>query len=104
MDQFVVLIKRVSTAPSATIADLDDYPFPRGDDPGRFAGMRAQAMRIHKETPYAVVSGISGVVYEICWYLRGLENLFIDMMERPEILEALLDRTLAAMRSTLAPG
>ncbi len=34
------------------------------------------------------------MVYEICWYLRGLEQWFVDMMERPEFCEALLDRTL----------
>ena len=42
----------------------------------------------------AVVSGISGVVYEICWYLRGLERWFMDLLTQPEFCEALLDRTL----------
>ena len=78
----------------ASIGDLRDYPFPRGHDPGRFAGLRERALRIRKETPYAVVSGISGVVYEICWYLRGLEQWFIDMRTQPAFCEALLDCTL----------
>ena len=46
------------------------------------------------ETPYAVVSGISGVVYEICWYMRGLENWFTDMMTNPAFCETLIDQTL----------
>jgi uroporphyrinogen decarboxylase len=33
-------------------------------------------------------------VYEICWYLRGLERWFMDMLEQPEFCEALLDQTL----------
>jgi uroporphyrinogen decarboxylase len=78
----------------ATIDDLRGYPFPKGGDPGRFAGLRQQAMEIRKHTPYAVVSGISGVVYEICWYLRGLEQWFVDMLTQAEFCEALLDRTL----------
>ncbi len=78
----------------ATLADLKDYPFPNGGDPGRFQGLRDQALRLRNETPYAVVSGISGVVYEICWYMRGLERWFMDMLEQPEFCEALLDRTL----------
>jgi len=78
----------------ATIGDVWAHPFPRGDDPGRFAGLRDRALAIRKETPYAVVSGISGVVYEICWYLRGLEQWFIDTLTQPEFCEALLDRTL----------
>jgi uroporphyrinogen decarboxylase len=78
----------------ATIDDLAAYPWPRGDDPGRFAGLRDRALRLRQETPYAVVSGISGVVYEICWYMRGLERWFMDTLERPEFCEALLDQTL----------
>ena len=78
----------------ATLDDLCGYPFPKGDDPGRFAGLRQRALELRRDTPYAVVSGISGVVYEICWYLRGLEQWFIDMLTQPEFCEALLDRTL----------
>jgi len=78
----------------ATIKDLQEYPFPKGDDPSRFVGLREEALRIRRETPYAVVSGISGVVYETCWYLRGLERWFMDMIEQPEFCVALLDRTL----------
>jgi uroporphyrinogen decarboxylase len=79
---------------AATIDDLADYPWPRGGDPGRFAGLRERALQLRQETPYAVVSGISGVVYEICWYMRGLEQWFMDMLERPDFCEAILDRTL----------
>ena len=78
----------------ASIEQLRDYPFPKGDDPGRFEGLRQRAQTLRNETPYAVVSGISGVVYEICWYMRGLEQWFIDMLTQPEFCEALLDRTL----------
>jgi uroporphyrinogen decarboxylase len=78
----------------ATINDIKAYPFPRGDDPGRFAGLRDQALAIRNNTPYACVSGISGVVYEICWYMRGLEQWFCDMLTQPEFCEALIDQTL----------
>jgi len=78
----------------ATLEDLADYPFPKGDDPSRFAALRERALAIRNDTPYAVVSGISGVVYEICWYMRGLQQWFIDMLTQPEFCEALLDQTL----------
>ena len=86
----------ISHSPLAgmTIRQIRDYPFPKGDDPSRFDGLRDRAMRIRNQTPYPVISGISGVVYEICWYMRGLENLFIDMIEQPAVLEAIIDRTL----------
>ncbi|MDD3469085.1 MAG: uroporphyrinogen decarboxylase family protein [Thermoguttaceae bacterium] len=79
---------------TVTLADVANYPWPKGDDPGRFAGLRERALKIRNETPYAVVSGISGVVYETCWYLRGLPRWFQDMIEQPEFCEAMLDQTL----------
>ncbi len=78
----------------ATVDEIRAWPFPKGDDAGRFACLRERAMELRRHTPYAVVSGISGVVYETCWYLRGLEQWFTDMLTQPQICEALLDRTL----------
>jgi uroporphyrinogen decarboxylase len=79
----------------AGIRDLADYPFPLGGDPTRFTGVRDKALELRRETPYAISTGIGGVVYEICWYMRGLERWFMDMMDSPAFCEALLDRTLA---------
>ena len=78
----------------ANIDDLAGYSWPQGDDPSRFTGLREKVLTLRNETPYAVVSGISGVVYEICWYMRGLEQWFMDMLEQPEFCEAMLDHTL----------
>ena len=77
-----------------TVEDIADYPFPRGDDPTRFTGVREQALRLRDETPYAICTGISGVVYEFCWYMRGLERWFLDTIENPEFCDALLDQIL----------
>ncbi len=79
----------------ATVADLAGYPFPVGNDPTRFTGVRQQALELRRETPYAISTGIGGVVYEICLYMRGLERWFMDMMDNPAFCEALLDKTLA---------
>jgi len=79
---------------NATIKYLADYPFPDGGDPSRFTGIREQALELRNETPYAISTGIGGVVYEICWYMRGLERWFTDMIENPAFCEALLDKTL----------
>ena len=78
----------------ATVKDVRDYAWPKGDDPSRFAGLRERALRLRRNTSYAVVSGISGVIYEICWYLRGLEQWFCDLLTDPEFCEAMLDQTL----------
>jgi uroporphyrinogen decarboxylase len=79
----------------ATAADLEDYPFPDGGDPTRFTGLRDRALELRRETPYALSTGIGGVVYETCWYMRGLERWYMDMIEDPGFCEALLDKVLA---------
>lgn len=79
---------------TATIDDLKDYPFPKGGDPSRFAGLREEVSALRKGTPYAISTGIGGVVYEYCWYMRGLEQWFMDMLQNPAFCEALLDQTL----------
>lgn len=78
----------------ATVDDIADYPFPDGSDLTRFAGVRKQALEIRNQTPYAISTGIGGVVYEYCWYMRGLERWFMDMLENPHFCEVLLDQTL----------
>lgn len=78
----------------ASVADVVDYAFPDGSDRSRFTGVREQALKIRKETPYAISTGIGGVVYEYCWYMRGLERWFIDTVSNVEFCEALLDQML----------
>jgi uroporphyrinogen decarboxylase len=79
---------------TATIDDLKNYPFPKGGDPSRFAGLREEVSALRKGTSYAISTGIGGVVYEYCWYMRGLEQWFMDMLQNPAFCEALLDQTL----------
>ncbi len=78
----------------ASIDDLNDYPFPDGSDPSRFEGLHKEVAQLRNDTPYAICTGIGGVVYEYCWYMRGLEQWFMDMIQNPAFCEALLDRTL----------
>jgi uroporphyrinogen decarboxylase len=77
----------------ATIDDLDDYPWPDGTDPTRFEGLRERALDMCQNTPYALSSTICGVSYETCWYMRGLERWFMDMLDNRAFCEALIDRT-----------
>jgi len=77
----------------ANVKDLDSYPFPDGGDRSRFTGVRDHALRLRRDTSFALSSGISGVTYEMCWYLRGMERWFADMLENRQFCEALIDRT-----------
>jgi len=94
-DQLLYMDITLHPLAAATVEDVRDYPWPKGDDPGRFAGLRGRALEIRNQMPYAVVSGIAGVIYEFGWYLRGLEQWFCDLITNPDFCEAVLDRMLA---------
>ena len=61
MDAVQQLYMDISHHPlaDATIDDSKEYPFPKGHDMGRFDGMRARALMLKNETPYAVVAMFS---------------------------------------------
>jgi uroporphyrinogen decarboxylase len=77
----------------AGISDIACYPFPDGTDKTRFTGVRKSAIQLRNETDYAISTGIGGVTYETCWYMRGLEQWYCDMLANPEFCEALIDQT-----------
>ena len=77
----------------ANINDIAGYPFPDGSDKTRFTGVRESAMKLRNESDYAISTGIGGVTYETCWYMRGLEQWYYDMLANPEFCEALIDQT-----------
>ena len=88
----------------ATIDDIGRLSVPQGRrSRAASPGCAQRALRLGNETPYAVVSGISGVVYEICWYLRGLEQWFMDMLTQPEFCEALLGPHAAVLARLVPP-
>ena len=78
---------------NAGIDDIASYPFPDGSDRSRFAGIRESTRKLRNDTEYAISTGIGGVTYETCWYLRGLEQWYYDMLANPEFCEALIEQT-----------
>jgi uroporphyrinogen decarboxylase len=92
-DQMLYMDISHSPLAEATVKEVETCPFPDGGDPTRFTGVREKARSKREETPYALSSAICGVTYETCWYMRGLERWFVDMIENPAFCEALLDRT-----------
>ena len=73
---------------------IDALPWPRGDDPRLFAGLRAEAMA-HREAGYAVVlKSLCAGLFEMAQRLRGMEAFLMDLVESPVEAGHLLDRVL----------
>jgi uroporphyrinogen decarboxylase len=68
--------------------DLESYRLPDASDARLYEGLaEAVAARRHLFTRYSLAM----CLYERAWALRGMENLLLDMLERPEFFERLLD-------------
>jgi uroporphyrinogen decarboxylase len=74
---------------TATVEDLDTYPWPDLGHPSRFAGLHEQAKAI-QDAEYAVVmmSGVSP--FEQAYVMRGVENWLLDLAANPDFGLALM--------------
>lgn len=81
-------------AAAESLSELERYPFPRyrAEDNGH---LRVEAERLHSRG-LAAVGLLNITVWETAWYLRGMENLMMDMMGEDEMAAYLLDRVEAA--------
>ena len=60
------------------LSRLEQYPWPDLDQPYRFTAVRERVAALH-ERGFAVTA-YAGSVFERSWYLRGLEQLMLDLV------------------------
>lgn len=99
VDTGLSVFREIAESPlaSATISDLDDYPWwPDPLDPDRYVGTRDDAERLFNETDYAVIGcpGFNGV-WERAWYLCGFERMLSSLVADPAFVHAVLRRVTA---------
>jgi uroporphyrinogen decarboxylase len=85
----------------ATLADLDRYPWPDPDDPGRYEGLAEEVEALYRDTPYALM-GDSGYKnhWEVVFTLLGMERALMAVVAEEEFIRGLLDR-IAAIAMTV---
>jgi uroporphyrinogen decarboxylase len=79
---------------TASMEEIEKLSWPEANEPSRFAGLREKAKQLFDRTDYALVAdGTTGVgVFDMSWHLRGMENIFMDMIIHPDFTEALFQR------------
>jgi uroporphyrinogen decarboxylase len=79
---------------ATTLDDLERFPFP--DITGAYVadGLAHQVDVIHAQGLAAAgnTPHLGGELFEAAWRLRGLENFLLDLLERKEMAQFLLDR------------
>jgi len=74
-----------------TRQDMLDYPLPDIEADYRYANV-ADDIRQLQERGLCATCWMACTIFEIAWYMRSMEQLMVDMIDQPDIAEALLDR------------
>jgi uroporphyrinogen decarboxylase len=77
-----------------SLKDLVNYVLPDLSNPTRHAGLTKKVQRFHAQG-FAVAGmppHLGGELFEAAWRLRGFENFMIDLVERVEMADYLLDQ------------
>lgn len=78
----------------ADTALIDKHCWPNPSDPGRRDGVRDQVLHWHENTDYfiATTSVVSGLMLDICPYLRGFEDFMMDLHLNKSFAHKLIEK------------
>jgi len=87
---------------AATIDDLETYPWPDPDDPGRYLDLAEKVKHLYETTDYALVAGAIGMgLFEQAQCLRGIQQFFEDLLINQEFASRLIDKILQIQLSIM---
>lgn len=81
----------------SSIDEVTSFPQPDILEPYRIEGLREHVKLLHDEG--FAVAAFAGSVFEQSWYLRGIDDLMMDMITNPEIARYFFDLTSRYQRS-----
>lgn len=75
------------------LRQIEEYPWPDVEQLYRFEGVPERVAALHAQG--FAVAAFAGSIFERAWYVRGMQELMMDMVESPEIACCLLERAAA---------
>lgn len=88
----------------ATIEDLDDYPWPDPYNPELVEGLGEKARDLYENTDFALVGKFSNSIFEQAHYMRGFEQILMDLSLEPGFVEALMAKLVDLALASLEVG
>ena len=83
-----------------TIAEFESYPYPDPLKDFDWEGAARQTRQI-QASDLVAIGGMAVTIFEIAWYLRGMEQFMIDLATEPELAACHLDR-ITSIRCVMA--
>lgn len=76
---------------AGSLEEINNFPLPDYESEVCWRDIGPEVQRYH-QLGYGVVGSLEMTIFEISWYLRGMENLMSDMILNPPMAKVLLDR------------
>ncbi len=76
----------------ADLSDLNKYPWPMPDLPGRGEAAELTAKQLSENTDFAIIGRFGGPITETALNMLGIENWMICLASDPEFIESLLTK------------
>ncbi|MBR5559348.1 MAG: hypothetical protein IKU72_03795 [Oscillospiraceae bacterium] len=73
------------------IEELKEFPMPDLDEDYRYEGVAERIQQL-KDQDIITVKHMKETIFEMAWYLRGMDNLMIDFFDDEDYANCLLDR------------
>ncbi|KPJ88639.1 MAG: hypothetical protein AMS17_04715 [Spirochaetes bacterium DG_61] len=75
------------------LEELENHPWPKGNDPTRVKGLRAEAEKLKKQTSAAIMMNMNGPgPFEHAFWFRGHGEFFIDLIQNQTFAERLIGK------------
>jgi uroporphyrinogen decarboxylase len=78
--------------PLEDIVDPADFSMPDFTGEDRYGGARRLVAQYGKE--YGIMGGCACTLFELAWYLRGMEKVLMDMVSNKDFMNAYLDKLM----------
>ena len=75
---------------AASVAEIEAYPLPDRTADARYAGLGERVRARHEQG--LAVGVFAGSIFEQTWYLRGMDQVLMDMTAGDAVTEALFER------------
>lgn len=73
------------------VSELRRYPFPDFTRPDRHSHLEAEVSKLHNRGLF-VIGFMEWTIFEIAWHMRGMDNLFSDLLFNTDFAEYLLEQ------------
>ena len=77
-----------------TVQEIENYEWPDGKDKTPFKGLKEYAKKLYEETNFALVTPVTGCIYEYTTFLFGFIKALRYLLTKPELIIAAMEGLL----------